>query len=133
MNLFELKRHLQEHFTDGLVLVIGSGLSVAEGLPGMGALARHLLANVPQLLQDPTSQPWSTIAADLTKGTDLETALLNTAPDESVEAAIMKMTGELIHDAEQKTVQEVLDGARTQQSVAVSRSTVSLRATTLQD
>ena len=32
----------QEHFTDGLALVIGSGLSAAEGIPGMSALATHL-------------------------------------------------------------------------------------------
>jgi hypothetical protein len=36
-----LVKFVQEHFTDGLALVIGSGLSAAEGLPGMAALATH--------------------------------------------------------------------------------------------
>jgi hypothetical protein len=46
MMLDEIKKHLQGHFTDGLVTVIGSGLSCAEGLPGMGELADHLCATV---------------------------------------------------------------------------------------
>jgi hypothetical protein len=39
MNINDLKKHLQNHFRDGLVTIVGSGLSVAEGIPGMPALA----------------------------------------------------------------------------------------------
>lgn len=35
MDLHGVKTRLQQHLTDGLVLVVGSGLSCAEGLPGM--------------------------------------------------------------------------------------------------
>ena len=41
-DLHELKLLLQDHFRDGLVTVVGSGLSCAEGLPGMTELAEHL-------------------------------------------------------------------------------------------
>jgi hypothetical protein len=47
-----LKRELQSVFADGLVTVIGSGLSCAEGLPGMGALATELRAKVPTAIAD---------------------------------------------------------------------------------
>ena len=42
MDYDALVTFVQEHFTDGLALVIGSGLSTAEGIPGMPALAMHL-------------------------------------------------------------------------------------------
>ena len=38
-----LVRFVQEQFTDGLVLVVGSGLSAAEGIPSMDVLAKHLI------------------------------------------------------------------------------------------
>jgi len=34
MKLPELKKVLQDHFTDGLLVVVGSGLSAEEGIPG---------------------------------------------------------------------------------------------------
>ena len=42
MDCDALVTFVQEHFTDGLALVVGSGLSAAEGIPGMPALATHL-------------------------------------------------------------------------------------------
>ena len=42
LDLDKLKQYLQRHLTDGLVTVVGSGLSCAEGLPSMGALGDHL-------------------------------------------------------------------------------------------
>lgn len=38
MELSALEKQLQKHLGDGLVLVIGSGLSCAESVPGMGPL-----------------------------------------------------------------------------------------------
>ena len=40
---------IQGQFTDGLVLVIGSGLSSAEGMPGMPELAAYLMAQSHEL------------------------------------------------------------------------------------
>ena len=41
MDYSALITFVQRHFTDGLVLVVGSGLSAAEGIPGMGDLANR--------------------------------------------------------------------------------------------
>jgi len=41
MDFGGLVKFIQGHVTDGLLLVVGSGLSAAEGIPGMGALATH--------------------------------------------------------------------------------------------
>jgi len=39
MELANVKLFCQSHFSDGLVTIVGSGLSVAEGISGMDALA----------------------------------------------------------------------------------------------
>ena len=53
MDYDELVDFVQGHFTDGLALVIGSGLSGAEGIPGMPALATHLSNRAGALASDP--------------------------------------------------------------------------------
>ena len=68
----------QEHFTDGLALVIGSGLSAAEGIPGMSALATHL-SNGAGLLTETAATLWYQIKAVLDAGGGLEAALLEHA------------------------------------------------------
>lgn len=42
MDYPKLVAFIQSQFSDGLVLVVGSGLSAAEGIPGMGELAEYL-------------------------------------------------------------------------------------------
>ena len=42
LDLSVVKRQLQDHLQEGLLLVVGSGLSIAEGIPSMGQLAEHL-------------------------------------------------------------------------------------------
>lgn len=113
MDIGDLKTRIQDHFTDGLVTIVGSGLSVAEGVPGMGALADHLQANVPTRLH-PTSQPaWAKISAELAKGTDLETTLLKCPPDADLEALIVSLTASLMLEAENRIISEVVNGHRT--------------------
>jgi hypothetical protein len=40
----DAKKFLQRHLQRGTVIVVGSGLSCAEGLPGMEELSTHLSA-----------------------------------------------------------------------------------------
>ncbi len=75
MNYDDLVKFVQEHFTDGLALVIGSGLSAAEGLPGMPALATHL-SNGAGVLTGTDATLWNQIKAVLNAGEGLEAALL---------------------------------------------------------
>lgn len=113
MNISDLKKQLQNHFKDGLVTIVGSGLSVAEGIPGMSALAKHLLTAVPPAVPPTSVSQWDKIAASLSSGIDLESALLTHQPDADLEALIVEETGNLIVTAEQRVFQEVVGGART--------------------
>ncbi|OUJ04999.1 hypothetical protein HK25_06560 [Acetobacter sp. DsW_059] len=112
MDIHDLKLMLQQHLTDGLVTVIGSGLSCAEGLPGMGELATHLDATVTAGLAAAEVDRWSAISPLLpTKG--LEAALLEVPPTTGLEIAIVARTAELIAMRERQIVAEVFSRTRT--------------------
>jgi len=47
LEMSKVKRLLQDHLQEGLLLIIGSGLSIAEGIPGMGPLTELLKKRFP--------------------------------------------------------------------------------------
>ena len=112
MELTELKRLLQEHLTDGLVLIVGAGLSAAAGLPTTPALAEHLLLHLPSSLGDDEGlqSQWSTIATQLQSGVDLETAITEAQLDPVIEEHIIELTASLISEKEQHAIHAILSG-----------------------
>ncbi|MBU2854952.1 SIR2 family protein [Acidithiobacillus ferriphilus] len=112
MVLHELKIRLQQHLSDGLVTIIGSGLSCAEGLPGMGELAKHLCAAIGPGLVGADVAAWAEIAP-LIQAKGLEAALLEKAPSAELEATIATATAELIVERERTIITEVFAGTRT--------------------
>lgn len=111
MELHNVKVRLQEHLSDGLVTIVGSGLSCAEGLPGMGELASYLLAEVGAGLVGADAVAWAS-AAPLITSKGLEAALLAVPPTPALEAAISAATGKLIAERERAVVSEVFSGTR---------------------
>ncbi|TKK12365.1 SIR2 family protein [Enterobacter cancerogenus] len=107
-----LKKQLQEHLGDGLVLVVGSGLSCAEGVPGMGKLGDHLIAHVPTKLSPEYLALWNEIHP-LIRTDGLEAALLKRAPSTALEAVIVQSTGDFIAAAEASIISEVFSKGRT--------------------
>jgi SIR2-like domain len=109
--LDELKKQLQATFSDGLVTVIGSGLSCAEGLPGMGALATELISKVPSAIPEADNATWAAIEACLT--TDgLEGALLKHPPTDGIESAIIQVTSAFVRSKEQEAIASCVNGTR---------------------
>jgi len=113
MDVGKLKQRLQDHFTDGLVTIVGAGLSIAEGIPGMAALADHLQKNVPDRIEADSRPIWDQIAEELSKGTDLENTLLRHPPDAAMEAIIVELTANIIFDAEMSIIEKVISGEHT--------------------
>lgn len=111
MELHHLKLMLQQHLTDGLVTVVGSGLSCAEGLPGMGQLASHLDAMLTNGLEPTDADKWQAISP-LLPAKGLEAALLAVPPTPRLEAAIIAHTTELIEARERQIIAEVFSGKR---------------------
>ena len=111
MDYDALVRFAQEHFTDGLALVIGSGLSAAEGIPGMPALATHLSDNAGVLTgTDPAL--WNLIKAVLDADKGLEAALLQHRPSDTLEVWIARETCKLLMPKEREVMSAVLRGDR---------------------
>lgn len=67
-------RAIQSAVKDRPLLIIGSGSSAPHGLPGMGALGNHLLAQLDSKYAGITC--WDTFRENLKSGMDLEKALL---------------------------------------------------------
>lgn len=112
MDYDALVTFIQEHFTDGLALVVGSGLSCAEGIPGMPDLAAHM-SGCAGVLTGPDAAEWSEIKAVLDAGEGLEAALLKHAPSEALEIWIAQKTCQLLIPAEREVMSAVLRGERT--------------------
>lgn len=110
MELHELKSRLQQHLTDGLVLIVGSGLSCAEGLPGMWDLASHLRDTVTVGDDQADISEWQVIS-ELIKNDGLEAALLKQAPSAKLAGLIVQEVGSFIASKERATIQGVFDGS----------------------
>src|SRR2546425_331800 len=96
-------KFIQKHFTDGLLVVVGSGLSAAEGIPGMPAIAEHLNTAASELKGD-DSKLWTKIAAVLAAKEGLEAALLKHPPSPSLESWIIKLTCGLLLPKEREVM-----------------------------
>lgn len=112
MNTDDLKRRLQGFFADGLVTIVGSGLSCAEGLPGMGALAGRLLAEVPKSVLPTDQAAWDEVAAQLVAGTGLEAALHTVTVSTELDKAIACATADYIAEEEAKVLADCLTNGR---------------------
>ena len=109
MELDEVKRIIQDFFQENTVTIIGSGLSLAEGIPGMSALARELSSQIPKLLSDPSDVDiWSKIATNLISGTGLEQALHDTEPTPTIEEHVRKITAQYIGKAEAEVLSDIV-------------------------
>ena len=106
-DLHVLLRGLQAHLADGLLVVVGSGMSVAQGLPSMTTLAEHLVVNMPSRL----AAEWAPVAASVrTQG--LEAALRNAEVSPDLAAAMRRLTAELVAAGEADALRAILAEGR---------------------
>ena len=111
MDLHDLKQLLQQHFSDGLVTIVGSGLSCAEGLPGMTELANHLCTSLANGLSADDAKRWAALGP-IVASEGLEAALLKQPPSPSLEAAIVTRTADLVSKREREIITEVFQRKR---------------------
>jgi SIR2-like domain len=112
MDYDTLVEFVQGHFTDGLAFVIGSGLSYAEGIPGMPALAAHLESESGSIPAK-DSALWAHIHEILEMGGGLEAALLKYPPSDSLEVWIARETARLLIPKEREVISAVFRGDQT--------------------
>lgn len=112
LELSEIKKSLQDHLQEGLLLVVGSGLSMAEGIPGMGSLAEHLKSVIPSKLTLSPDQGWDVVVAALDAGDHLEAAMDKATLQSVTVEAIVEATAVFISAEERKIFERVLNGKR---------------------
>lgn len=115
----KLYREIQSFFSKDTLILVGSGLSCAEGLPGMWDLAAELIKSVPEEISIDGLEQWDYIKGDLLdeegmikNDANLEAALLKYPPDEELEGAIQKITTKYIKETEQKVIKKVISGEK---------------------
>lgn len=112
LELSEIKRQLQDHLQEGLLLVVGTGLSIAEGIPGMAQLSEHLKAEIPAKIAHCPDTGWSQVVKALTAGDNLETAMGKTNLNASSVDAIVATTATFVSAKERDVFERVLNGTR---------------------
>lgn len=90
-------------------LIIGTGLSVAMGVPGMADLAIRLEQDIQNGKNEEMKAKWESYGAKIKKD-GLEAGLLNISPtDRSLVEKIKEITGEFILDEEYKKHLSILE------------------------
>ncbi|RAX47309.1 hypothetical protein DQ353_19225 [Arthrobacter sp. AQ5-05] len=102
--------HIQDMFTSGITTVVGSGLSCAYGLPGMGALADGLVVSVPPLILKAghSEENWLVVEEQLNRGVGLEAALDSLPSDDPIISLVVASTAQIILDAESTAMSTML-------------------------
>ena len=103
--------YVQNVFQRGLVIIVGSGASCALGLPGMTALAEHLLKCVPDRLSGLSMDchtEWDRIATELQAGAGLESALLSSAIPDPLAEVVAELIADCILESEQHAMATIL-------------------------
>lgn len=108
----ERLRTWQEHFGQGLVVVIGSGLSAAEGLPTMAELSHHLQTKMPSVVGSTLLSAWGSVEALLAGGMGLEQALQAVPQNADLAEQIAPVVAAFIREREDTVIEEVAAGRR---------------------
>lgn len=108
MDLDELKEKSQKYFTDGLVTIVGLGLSASYGLPTMEDLSKHLRAEIPKRITGNDVVDWTAVEYELASGVGLETALDKIPIRSSLIPVIVDVSADLMLELETVAVQGIL-------------------------
>jgi hypothetical protein len=113
MEFDTLKHTIQDFFQENTLTIVGSGLSLAEGIPGMRDLANELQARIPTLLTDLADLTlWNKINTELIAGIGLEQTLHNHKPSPTIEENIRKVTARFIGSVEPAILNDIIQGKR---------------------
>ncbi|QGY30234.1 SIR2 family protein [Pantoea cypripedii] len=112
MDIDAIKLYLQQFFSNSPTVLIGSGLSLGEGISGMGALANHLNLTIPKLIGGELVEEWEIISTKLRDGMGLEDAMAFLKDESKLIPLIVSNTAELILKDESSVICSVINGEK---------------------
>lgn len=97
MTELNYQRQAQDYYAKAPVIILGSGTSMAYGLPGMWDLAQHIMCSINyETLPDGENAAWSAFCGKLMEGKGLELALHEVDLSPYVTSLIVQATWDLI-------------------------------------
>lgn len=114
MNKDKVVKHIQNFFDNNTLLIVGSGLSSAEGIPGMRELADEIISQMDDLAKNDTTvyELWQPLRGDLIKHMNLELAFHRNQPPHNIECLIKKITGNYINKYNGQILNEIITQKR---------------------
>lgn len=110
---------IQSFFGSKTVVIVGSGISCAEGLPGMWTIADELIKEMPKLIEREDYSTWEKIkqelvdeSGELKDSANLEAALLKYAATPNIENEIKQLVANLIMSKEKDIINQVIVAER---------------------
>ncbi|MDF2414273.1 SIR2 family protein [Aeromonas sp. 1HA1] len=103
-----VKRLLQSFFTQTPLVIIGSGLSLGEGVSGMWQLSQHLKVKIPNLVSGVELDEWLGIELDIDAGVMFEDAMSKLNQNSMLVPHIINETASLLCEDERKIFKDVL-------------------------
>ncbi|PKQ74550.1 hypothetical protein AOX56_20930 [Aeromonas sobria] len=104
----DVKRMLQGFFTQTPLVIVGSGLSLGEGVSGMWHLSQHLKKTIPDLVNGEELEEWRRIELEIDAGTMFEDAMSKLNPHSALVPHIINETASLLSGDEQNIFKDVL-------------------------
>lgn len=112
LELNKVKKQIQDHLQEGLLIIVGTGPSIAEGISGMRSLAEHLKKVMPLKMGSTPDPEWDNVVVALDRGDHLEAAMGKTKLHPRTIEVIVAETSALIIKEEQQIFERVLGGVR---------------------
>lgn len=106
-----IEKQAQEYCGKVPLIVLGSGASAAYGLPGMWALAKHLMDTIDTaILQQEEQKAWEQFCSLLNNGIDLETALHRVQMSSNLTQTVIDVTWRLIQSEDLLVYKRFIEG-----------------------
>lgn len=112
MDIDSIKTHLQQFFNNTPTVIIGSGLSLGEGISGMWDLSEYLIKHIPQRADGELLAEWGVIKEKLSYGLGLEAAMAYLGQESKLIPLIIDCTAELIIRDETSVISSVINGEK---------------------
>lgn len=108
MDVDSVKKHLQEFFIHTPLVLIGSGLSLGEGISGMWQLSQHLKEEIPKFVDGKLLEEWQQIEKLIDKGVGFEDAMASLKQGSDLVPFIVSETTKLISKDEKLIIEAVV-------------------------